>query len=392
MGLKSKAILPFRLARYLAHWLRDARPAAREYHTSMLRILKEQVRLKMQNDLRPDEYYYYGLADPNMPWEQKLTYLGQKRLRRDWNLFVPPRYRFCFHNKLVFKHWFRSMGMPVAPLYGTFHPHWGRSEEGLPLRNAEELAAWMAATDVREPVFKPVESAEGQMVLVMGGRKENDPTRFVDLQGKDHTPEQLVSHMTDPAKLKRAYPEHPVPVKTFLIEERLHQHPTITALASETLCCARMVTMTTLGERVELFESALKIDMDSSGVDNTSRGAASAWIDPETGKLGAGLLEKHGDWKNTINRFPGKDCDFTGVQLPFWKEAVELVKTAATMFPEAHAIGWDVAFTENGPYLVEGNAAWGTFHENYGKGVMYGIYKEVLEQILAKTHTQKLRR
>jgi hypothetical protein len=380
------------MARYLLRWLRDSRPVAREYKTNMVRILREQIALKLRNDLRPDEYYYYRLQDPTMPWEKKLTYLGQKRIRRDWHLFVPPRYHFCFHNKLVFKHWFRSMGLPVAPYYGFFHPHLGRSVEGLPLRNADDLAAWMAATDVQEPVFKPVESAEGQMVLVMAGRKPDDPTQFVDLQSRAHTPEQIVAYMTDPEKLARAYSDHPTPVETFLIEQRLQQHPALTELASPTLCCARIVTMTMLDGRVELFEGALKFDLDSQGVDNTSRGAANALIDLATGKLGVGLVEKHGDWRKTVTRWPGKEHDFTGVQQPFWDETVALVTQAATVLPEAHAIGWDVAFTVDGPYLVEANAAWGTFHENYGKDVLYGAYRDLIEQITARTSTQELDR
>ena len=38
-----------------------------------------------------------------------------------------------------------------------------------------------------------------------------------------------------------------------------------------------------------------------------------------------------------------------------FKEAVELVKEAAKVIPEVAYVGWDVAVTENGPLIIEGN-------------------------------------
>ena len=44
-----------------------------------------------------------------------------------------------------------------------------------------------------------------------------------------------------------------------------------------------------------------------------------------------------------------------------FNEAVELVKKAAKVVPEIGYIGWDVAISENGPIIIEGNCFPGVF-------------------------------
>ena len=46
---------------------------------------------------------------------------------------------------------------------------------------------------------------------------------------------------------------------------------------------------------------------------------------------------------------------FAGYRLPYWNEVRELVKNVHAKLPDIKSIGWDVAITENGPILVEGN-------------------------------------
>jgi len=382
VGLAANA--PSRAARYMRHVWCHVRPAAKRRNISIFRIIREQVALKLSNELQPDEYFYYGLDNPNIPWEEKCKYMGATKARSDWYILTPARYHFCFRNKLVFKRWLTSAGFPVAKLYGVYDPVWGRTADGAPLRNAGDLAAWMASADIADPVFKPVESAEGRMVLVMRSRKPGDRTKFVTVSGEEYSPARLAEFMSDPALLRRTYPEHAVPPKTFLIEQRLRQHPAVTDLASETLCCARIVTITTLDGRVELFETVMKLQPKPAGVDNIAHGAAAVPIAPDTGILGEGLLTRGSDFRSPVRRLPNREQDFTGVRLPFWQEAVQLAEAAARAFPEAHSVGWDIAFTEDGPYIVEGNVAWGPFHRNFGKGQWHGVYKEVVEGLQAR--------
>ena len=44
-----------------------------------------------------------------------------------------------------------------------------------------------------------------------------------------------------------------------------------------------------------------------------------------------------------------------GFQFPDWDKATDLVKRASMVIPQVAYIGWDVAFSDKGPVLVEGN-------------------------------------
>ena len=47
-----------------------------------------------------------------------------------------------------------------------------------------------------------------------------------------------------------------------------------------------------------------------------------------------------------------------GFQVPYWPEVMNMVKEAALLHPQNRSIGWDVAITNEGPELLEGNHNW----------------------------------
>ena len=319
--------LPWRAARYASHVFKDGRAAARKRQVSVFRIMHEQVALKRRRGITAPEYFEFGWDDPAMPWED---YLGESLHCRFCFVLTPPRYRFIFRNKLIFKRLFAAAGFPVAKLQGVFDPVWGRTEGGPPLRAASDLAAWMMDSGVRECVFKPVESSQGQMILVFGGRAAEGKPAFLALNEEVYTPE-------------------------------------------------RIATATTAYGRVAFPMTGIKLQPGSLGVDNFAQGAVSAGVDPETGTIGTGFLKSDppGTRRTTL---PGTDAVFAGFILPLWREALELARRAACFFPYARSIGWDIAITANGPYLVEGNHAWGNFQGECGRGLFAGDYRETLRQ------------
>jgi hypothetical protein len=250
-------------------------------------ILREQAVLKVRTGLGPGAYLYYELDDPAKSWEEKLSYIGGAQLSSILRLLNPPRYQYAFKNKVVFKHVFGAMGFPVAKLYGLYDPLWGRTAGGAPLRCAADIAAWMESSGVQEAVFKPMESAEGRMVLVVAGRKPGRPATFVSLAGEEYTPERLVAFLGDPALLRQAYPDG-APPRTMLVEERLHQHPDLAQFSRETLCCVRVATLATQAGSVEVIEAGMKIQPRATGVDNVAQGAVGVGVDVGVG-VGLGL-------------------------------------------------------------------------------------------------------
>ena len=58
---------------------------------------------------------------------------------------------------------------------------------------------------------------------------------------------------------------------------------------------------------------------------------------------------------------PGTDKCMLGFRLPNWNKAIKMVRMAAEKIPQCRFVGWDVAFTENGVELIEGNHNPGLF-------------------------------
>ena len=113
-------------------------------------------------------------------------------------------------------------------------------------------------------------------------------------------------------------------------------------------------------DRVEILPSNMRIGRGSSVVDNTGQGGISAAIDEkgciftacdETGTL----FEVHPDSGERI----------IGERVPCWEDAVFFAKCLALVVPCVRYVGWDLALTDSGWVMIEGN----------DKGMFVGIQK-----------------
>jgi hypothetical protein len=57
-----------------------------------------------------------------------------------------------------------------------------------------------------------------------------------------------------------------------------------------------------------------------------------------------------------------------GFEIPCWNEILETTLKATRAFHELGTIGWDVALTEDGPCLIEGNSHYGCEQVAVGRG------------------------
>lgn len=55
---------------------------------------------------------------------------------------------------------------------------------------------------------------------------------------------------------------------------------------------------------------------------------------------------------------PDSKMTFFGFKIPYFDEAISLVKKAHKSLNKIHSIGWDVAISRDGPVLIEGNDNW----------------------------------
>lgn len=138
--------------------------------------------------------------------------------------------------------------------------------------------------------------------------------------------------------------------KIFL-EEVVKQHEILNQLCDASCNTIRIMTFNNHG-KPEILWAGLRIGNGINSVDNFHAGGMGAEIDLQTGKLLSPALDKD------LNEFiyhPKSNIKFEGFQVPYFEEVKKMVKEASLESDKILVVGWDVAITNEGPLIIEGN-------------------------------------
>jgi hypothetical protein len=146
----------------------------------------------------------------------------------------------------------------------------------------------------------------------------------------------------------------------WILQERVANHPAISALGPNALCTARIVTCREADGSPEHLVSIFRMPAATStaAADNFAAGGFASPVDDATGTLGNAVRKNLGEAAVDCLGYPGSGQPFVGFRLPHWDAALELCLRAHGVFSEFPSVGWDVAITPAGPVLVEGNQDW----------------------------------
>lgn len=103
---------------------------------------------------------------------------------------------------------------------------------------------------------------------------------------------------------------------------------------------------------VHLAKMLFRVGVGDSVVDNYAHGGCVYEVQIETGRIISPSLKKDG---SEVYIHPQTDIFMLGQQIPNWEKVCEGVKQAHAMLPGCRFIGWDVAVTDDGIELIEGN-------------------------------------
>lgn len=136
------------------------------------------------------------------------------------------------------------------------------------------------------------------------------------------------------------------------IEDNIVQHPALSKLYPNAVNSLRIITILDDNKVPHCVYIVQKMGTGGSIIDNNCLFTP---VDLETGKM---KYPAHsGDTTKGIiyTEHPDSHIKIVGYQLPYIKEAVDMCLKAALVVPQIRYIGWDVAITENGPAIIEGN-------------------------------------
>ena len=145
-----------------------------------------------------------------------------------------------------------------------------------------------------------------------------------------------------------------------VVEQFVVQHPKMNELSPTAVNTVRIVTIssnhepiTADGKMMDVAYASLKIGgVTSNIVDNLHGGGMVAGIDLEKGVL---ITDGADDQGNVYAVHPVTGMKIKGFEIPYFKEAIEMVTKAIQDRKLDGYLGWDVAISENGPELIETN-------------------------------------
>lgn len=173
--------------------------------------------------------------------------------------------------------------------------------------------------------------------------------------------------------------------KNVILEEFIVQHDVINKIHKYSVNTIRIHTVNN-GKKIKTFlKPKMRIGCNKSILDTHSpNGSAYRLILNNDGSIAkSGYIDSNMIMKKA-NYHHNSKVYFSKIKIPYVKEAIEMVKEAALLFPEVGLIGWDVAITNEGPVLVEGNIMTGAIENYQWINYIYGekgIKKELEEMM-----------
>jgi len=138
--------------------------------------------------------------------------------------------------------------------------------------------------------------------------------------------------------------------KQTLVEEYVLQSKEMNKLYPYSVNTLRFVTATINNKTTILFR-VIRIGNNNNVVDNYNSGGMFSVIN-EKGIISKPAIDKSG---NVYEIHPMTKTEICGFSIPFFKEAEKMVKEACKVIPEVGYVGWDIAITDKGPLMIEGN-------------------------------------
>ena len=145
------------------------------------------------------------------------------------------------------------------------------------------------------------------------------------------------------------------------VEEYIVQNEELNKLTPKSVNTLRIVTMSSKdkpvlrdGTMFSIAYAALRIGGGKEIVDNFHSGGMVAAVDLDTGTIITDAANMDGD---VFEYHPVTGTKIKGFRIPYFQEAIDMVKDAVEKFKIEGYIGWDIAIGEKGPLLVEVNTS-----------------------------------
>ena len=145
---------------------------------------------------------------------------------------------------------------------------------------------------------------------------------------------------------------HKITLQDYIIQIGLRQHPIMNEIYPHSINTFRIVTEYINNSDIKILFVLLRMGHHGMEIDNATSGGLYTKIVPDNGELYKYALSNNQD---KFLFHPYTNFKFEGFRIPFWNEIIEFTKNIAFKFSDIKYIGWDIAYTVNGPVVIEAN-------------------------------------
>lgn len=338
---------PIKYLRFAARLVRYSRKVGAQTDLSLLTQGREAFQLLRRNQLELKEYYEtYELYRSDLSWEEKQRFLSRNQFAIVDRL-LNPKGSIGVLNKFIFKVFAERYGLPVPEWYGVFDSGFGITADGEPLCSVEDLERLLARPGLNSLIFKPI-CANKAMGIFACVRREG---KLLILDGGETNAAAIHARMSNTHHGGFRYVKD-----SWMIERRVRQHPWLDRFSEDFVHNYRIVTFLTEQGEVELVGTGMGIGMPDTYVHKSGLAALSAGINDEGilraavrgGPQGIEYFERH----------PVTGAQIAGEKAPDFEESVAVAFRAHRLLPHLRLLGWDIAATDQGPVIFEGNSYW----------------------------------
>lgn len=290
------------------------------------------------------EIRLWGVLDPTLSAKQRKRYVSKRHFMQFQARTSPKSHAALLEDKEVFYRYAAAIGMPIPSTVGFLSCHHSRSTAQVtPEQHHAALEHAITAQEGRALLLKPTNGVYGQGLRSF---------QVQDGQLHEHGEPVTLS------ALMQSLPER----SRHVLQERLRNHPTLQALTGvSTLQTLRVVTGLPPYPcaRATVLSAAWRSVVEDTLADNFDYGRSGnlrARVDCETGQiLQVVRAARTGFGLEDVRHHPNTDAELVGQTLPDWPQVIELLSTFAPLFYPIRLVGWDVALTDKGPRVLEGN-------------------------------------
>lgn len=242
----------------------------------------------------------------NLSKKEKDTFVTAKKFYKILAYLNNPKYTVLLNDKLVFNQYFKK--------------YLKRNYINLKIATLEEFKEFL---ENQEVVFAKTPIGEG-----------------------GHGVKKIIVKNYEVENLYHKLKEH----GQFLVEEAIVQSKELNEINPNVVNSFRVITLVDKDGKIHLLNNALRINQDETAIIGCTNDLYCSF--DKDGKINSNVIDDYG---NIYESHPLTRKKFKDVCIKDVQKAFDMCIEAHKEILEVRYIGWDVAFSEKGPVIVEGN-------------------------------------